>query len=74
MADSQSLAVMYYIDNTIVTYMTKNGKRLTELKPNLDIPTDATFYQLPGYHQTNFPFSLMEVASKGEVWMTNTNT
>jgi hypothetical protein len=74
MMDERSLSVMYYIDNTIVTYSGQSGRILKTLIADYKLPTDATFYKVPGYDANTFPFAIMEVASKGEVFLTNTRT
>ena len=58
----------------MIPYTGVIGKKLDLLIAQKDLPTDAAFYSMPGYHRISFPFVLMEVSSKGEIYVTNTNS
>lgn len=74
MFDSQSLSCSYYVNNSVIPFTGTKGKKLQKLVAQPQLPTDAAFFAIPGYHRLTFPFVLMEVASKGEVYITNTNS
>lgn len=74
MFDSTSLVVSYYIGNSSIPFVGSDGKRLSKLAEKRDLPTDAIFISIPGYHKDNFPFVLMDVSSQGEIHIVNTKT
>lgn len=74
MFDSLSLSVTYYIANSCIPYIGTAGKKLTKLVEQRHLPTDAAFVAIPGYHRVHFPFVMMDVSSKGEVYIVNTKT
>lgn len=74
MFDPFSLSVTLYIDNSCIPFTSTHGKTLTKVEKRDHLPTDAAFYSMPGYDRMHFPFVMMEVASKGEIYILNTKT
>jgi len=74
MFDSATLTLSYYIGNSCIPFTSTNGKRLDKLIEQRHLPNDASFIAVPGYHRVNFPFVVMDVSSKGEIYIVNTKT
>lgn len=74
MFDPVSLSSTFYIANSCIPFTSTYGKNMKKLIKQGDLPTDAAFFAIPGYDRMNFPFVMMEVASKGEIYVINTKT
>lgn len=74
MFDPASLSVTIYIANSCIPFTSTHGKLLKKLEMQHHLPTDASFFAIPGYDRMQFPFIMMEVSSKGEIYLINTKT